>query len=164
MKVSSTSQQNSSVRHWYKVVRYELTAYGSESQESDPKHFGQNQESVRIHVCLGIRSSYICNEHTIQLLQVTQMRIWQPREDGYENKASIHCNVTKDYEDWRHQWAQYKYLWTWKMILMSPCPLFSNEGTTPVIWAVSSNLGWMPIFVSLFNDCHESELLFGRLI
>ena len=61
---------------------------------------------------------------------------------------------------------------------------FSNDGTTPVIWAVSSYPGWMPIFISLFNDYHEfwaafqpsrttveflltvalcSELLFGRL-
>ena len=52
----------------------------------------------------------------------------------------------------------------WKMILMSPCPLFSNDGTTPVIWAVSSYPGWMPIFVSLFNNCHESKLLFGGLV
>ena len=43
-------------------------------------------------------------------------------------------------------------------------PFFSNESTTPVIWAVSSYPGWMLIFVSLFNDCHESELLFGRLV
>ena len=52
----------------------------------------------------------------------------------------------------------------WKMILMSPCPCFSNDGTTPVIWAISSHPGWMPIFVSLFNDYHESELLFGHLV
>ena len=82
----------------------------------------------------GIKFSYICGEHTTKILQVTRMRIWQPREDGYKNKASIHCRVTKDYEDWRHQWAQYKYPWTWKMILMSSCPLFSPM-TAPRLWS-----------------------------
>ena len=48
------------------------------------------------------------------------------------------------------------------MILMSPCPFFSNDGTTRVIWAVSSYPGWMPISVSLSNNYHESELLFGH--
>ena len=51
-----------------------------------------------------------------------------------------------------------------KMIPVSSCPLFSNDGTMPVIWVVPSYPGWMPIFVSLFNHCHESELLFGRLV
>ena len=51
-----------------------------------------------------------------------------------------------------------KWFW-WALV-----PFFSNDGTTPVIWAVSSYPGWMPIFVSLFNDYHESELLFGRLV
>ena len=41
--------------------------------------------------------------------------------------------------------------WSWWALV----PFFSNDGTTPVIWAVFSYPGWMPIFISLFNDCHE---------
>ena len=50
--------------------------------------------------------------------------------------------------------------WSWWALV----PFFSNNDSTPVIWAVSSYPGWMPIFVSLFNNCRESELLFGRLV
>ena len=41
--------------------------------------------------------------------------------------------------------------WSWWALV----PFFSNDGTTPMIWAIFSYPGWMPIFISLFNDCHE---------
>ena len=72
-------------------------------------------------------------------------------------------------------------IWSWWALV----PFFSNDGTTPVIWAVFSYPGWMPTlflsvqqfswvlscFSAVLGNCHFllistvscSELLLGRL-
>ena len=79
-------------------------------------------------------------------------------------KPDIHLSLTRDYEDWRQHWALYKYMWTWYVILMSPCLVFSGEGTTPVFWAVLA-VRVDSDFISLYSTTvTSSELLSGHLV
>ena len=118
--------------------------------------FGQNQESVRIHVFLRIRSLYI-------YAMSIPSRSYKSLGWGSDNHVRVVTRIKLVYTT---VWQRIMRIddinelntstrepgkWSWWALV----PFFSNDGTTPVIQDVFSYPGWMPICISLFNDCHE---------
>ena len=164
-KFRAQASKYSSVRHWYKVVRSELIAYGSESQGSDPQHFGQKQESVRIHVCLGnqiliyMRWAYHQDLTSHSDEDLTTMWGWLIEESQYTPQRD-------------------KGLWglTTSMSSIQVPVKLENDPDEPLspFSPMTAPRVWSKLFLAIRGGCRflflcsttvtSSELLFGRLV
>ena len=162
MKVSSTSQP---IFLSKTLVQGSTLWIDSISQESDPQHFGQKQESVRIHVCLG-----------------NQILIYMRWAYHQDLTSHLDEDLTTTW-GWLREESQYtpqcdKGLWgltTSMSSIQVPVNLENDpdEPLSPFSPMTAPRL-WSKLFLAIRGGCRflflssttvtSSELLFGRLV